>query len=128
MSLTMNRVGSAKSAIVRTRAVAISGMLASCAMAQITQSKPNPHEVVVHVSDKGRACDSGDALRSFREPIGNSINNGVSAEILVNRSLEDGTADAGLLEVGALKNGEQVFVSLPPAGARGSVAARMKRS
>jgi len=90
MSLTMNRVGSAKSAIVRTRAVAISCMLASCAMAQITQSKPNPHEVVVHVSDKGAHVIPETLFGSFLEPIGNSINNGVSAEILVNRSLEDG--------------------------------------
>ena len=59
-------------------------------MAQITQSKPNPQEIVVHVSDKGMHAIPETLFGSFLEPIGNSINNGVSAEILVNRSLEDG--------------------------------------
>ncbi|MDE1178056.1 MAG: alpha-L-arabinofuranosidase C-terminal domain-containing protein [Edaphobacter sp.] len=59
-------------------------------MAQITSSHPMPHEVEVHVSANGTRTVPETLFGSFLEPIGNSINNGISAEILVNRSLEDG--------------------------------------
>jgi alpha-N-arabinofuranosidase len=59
-------------------------------VAQITPSRPMPHEVEVHVSGNGTKVVPETLFGSFLEPIGNSINNGISAEILVNRSLEDG--------------------------------------
>jgi alpha-N-arabinofuranosidase len=59
-------------------------------VAQITPSRPMPHEVEVHVSANGTKIVPETLFGSFLEPIGNSINNGISAEILVNRSLEDG--------------------------------------
>lgn len=49
-----------------------------------------PPVVHVHVGDRGTAQIPGTIFGSFLEPIGNSINNGISAEILVNRSLEAG--------------------------------------
>jgi alpha-N-arabinofuranosidase len=66
------------------------GLLASSARAQITPEKTTPVEVVVHVSATGTQKIPDTLFGSFLEPIGNSINNGVSAEILVNRSLEGG--------------------------------------
>jgi alpha-N-arabinofuranosidase len=44
----------------------------------------------VHVSANGNEVVPDTIFGSFLEPIGNSINNGIAAEILVNRSLEDG--------------------------------------
>lgn len=58
--------------------------------AQITSSHPTPAEVIVHVSSNGAGTIPDTIFGGFLEPIGNSINNGVAAEILVNRSLEDG--------------------------------------
>jgi len=52
--------------------------------------RPTPAEVVVHVSANGTEVIPDTIFGSFLEPIGNSINNGIVAEILVNRSLEDG--------------------------------------
>jgi alpha-N-arabinofuranosidase len=62
----------------------------SIACGQISISRPNPATVTVQVGDKpgGRIAET--VFGSFLEPIGNSINNGIAAEILVNRSLESG--------------------------------------
>lgn len=59
-------------------------------VAQITSTHPNPATVTVHVASSGSERVPDTLFGSFLEPIGNSINNGISAEILVNRSLEDG--------------------------------------
>ncbi len=59
-------------------------------VAQITVSRPLPAAVTVHVSPTGTERVSDTVFGSFLEPIGNSINNGIAAEILVNRSLEAG--------------------------------------
>lgn len=64
--------------------------MASGGAAQITPGRPMPSEVVVHVDSKGTQKIPDTIFGSFLEPIGNSINNGIAAEILVNRSLEDG--------------------------------------
>jgi alpha-N-arabinofuranosidase len=58
--------------------------------AQITSTHPNPATVTVHVGSSGSERVPDTLFGSFLEPIGNSINNGISAEILVNRSLEAG--------------------------------------
>jgi alpha-N-arabinofuranosidase len=58
--------------------------------AQITPSGPVPAEVRVHVASEGTQTIPDTIFGSFLEPIGNSINNGIAAEILVNRSLEGG--------------------------------------
>lgn len=65
-------------------------LLAIPVAAQITQGRPTPPEVVVHVAAAGTQKIPDTIFGSFLEPIGNSINNGISAEILVNRSLEGG--------------------------------------
>ena len=49
-----------------------------------------PATVTVHVSSAGTERIPDSIFGSFLEPIGNSINNGVVAEILVNGSLESG--------------------------------------
>lgn len=67
------------------------GMIASRgAIAQITEARPNPAIVTVHIGAEGRERIPDSIFGSFLEPIGNSINNGVVAEILVNGSLESG--------------------------------------
>lgn len=58
--------------------------------AQIISSRPNPATVTVHVAQQGSTRIANTVFGSFLEPIGNSINNGIAAEILVNRSLEAG--------------------------------------
>lgn len=63
---------------------------ATSAAAQITRGKPTPANVTVHVSNRAIGVVPPTIFGSFLEPIGNSINNGLSAEILVNRSLEGG--------------------------------------
>jgi alpha-N-arabinofuranosidase len=60
------------------------------AFAQITEARPNPATVTVHVGAEGTERVPDSIFGSFLEPIGNSINNGVVAEILVNGSLESG--------------------------------------
>ena len=59
-------------------------------LAQITQTGPMPASVTVHISPQSIGNVPPTIFGSFLEPIGNSINNGLSAEILVNRSLEAG--------------------------------------
>ena len=58
--------------------------------AQITVSRPMPATVTVHVGDQGSERVPDTLFGSFLEPIGNSINHGVVAEILTNGSLESG--------------------------------------
>lgn len=58
--------------------------------AQVSVGTPMPSTVTVHVMPTGEQRIPDTIFGSFLEPIGNSINNGVAAEILVNRSLEAG--------------------------------------
>src|SRR5436305_4346500 len=73
---------------VATLALLFAG--ATSATAQITIAKPMPQTVTVHVADYGVEKIPDTIFGSFLEPIGNSINNGIAAEILVNRSFEGG--------------------------------------
>lgn len=57
---------------------------------QIAVQIPTPPIVTVHIAASGSQQVSDTIFGSFLEPIGNSINNGLVAEILVNRSLESG--------------------------------------
>ena len=59
-------------------------------LAQITEVRPNPAIVTVRVGAGGSERVPDSIFGSFLEPIGNSINNGLLAEILVNGSLESG--------------------------------------
>ena len=63
---------------------------ANAALAQITPSRAMPATVTVHVSDHGAERVPATIFGSFLEPIGDSINNGILAEVLVNGSLEAG--------------------------------------
>ena len=63
---------------------------AGMAPAQITTAHPMPAVVTVHVDPRGSQRIPATLFGSFLEPIGNSINNGIVAEILVNGSLEAG--------------------------------------
>ncbi len=58
--------------------------------AQVTVTRPSPATVNVHVAAGPSKRIADTVFGSFLEPIGNSINNGIAAEILVNRSLEAG--------------------------------------
>jgi len=60
------------------------------ANAQITRARAMPETVTVHVGADGTERIPETIFGSFLEPIGNSINNGIVAEILVNGSLESG--------------------------------------
>ncbi len=64
------------------------GTFAACA--QVTPSRPMPPTVTVHVGNEGTERVPDTIFGSFLEPIGNSINGGVVAEILENGSLESG--------------------------------------
>lgn len=68
------------------------------AYAQITVSNPMPAQVTVHVGDRGTDRVAATIFGSFLEPIGNSINNGIVAEILTNGSLESGLWNHNNLE------------------------------
>jgi alpha-N-arabinofuranosidase len=68
------------------------------ALAQITEVRGNPATVTVHVGAEGSERVPDSIFGSFLEPIGNSINNGVVAEILVNGSLESGLWNHANLE------------------------------
>ncbi len=60
------------------------------AQAQISVSRPIPPAVTVHVGAEGTQHVPETLFGSFLEPIGNSINGGIVAEILTNGSLESG--------------------------------------
>ncbi|MDE3148403.1 MAG: hypothetical protein KGL37_02945, partial [Acidobacteriota bacterium] len=83
-----------KSSAVRKIACIGAGVLvavaAGAAHAQITLAHPMPGAVAVHVSSEGTERVPKTIFGSFLEPIGDSINNGIVAEILVNGSLEAG--------------------------------------
>jgi alpha-N-arabinofuranosidase len=65
-------------------------MTSAALPAQILVGRPSPATVTVHVG-KGSGKHVADTVfGSFLEPIGNSINGGIAAQILVNRSLEAG--------------------------------------
>jgi alpha-N-arabinofuranosidase len=70
-------------------AAALAAILPTVA-AQVTVTRPMPPVVTVHVEAAGTERIADTVFGSFLEPIGNSINNGIAAEILVNRSLEAG--------------------------------------
>jgi alpha-N-arabinofuranosidase len=60
------------------------------AEAQISLAKPMPDVVTVKVGPKALHAVPPEVFGSFLEPIGNSINGGISAELLTNGSLEAG--------------------------------------
>ena len=60
------------------------------ARAQLVVTRSSPPTVTVHVAASGNMHVADTVFGSFLEPIGNSINNGIDAQILVNRSLESG--------------------------------------
>ena len=68
------------------------------ANAQITVLRPTPDTVTVHVGAEGTERVPDTIFGSFLEPIGNSINGGVVAEILTNGSLESGLWNHANLE------------------------------
>lgn len=72
---------------------------AAAASAQVTPSRPMPATVTVHVASEGVERVPSTVFGSFLEPIGNSINNGLVAEILVNGSLESGLWNHTNLEI-----------------------------
>jgi alpha-N-arabinofuranosidase len=57
---------------------------------QISIARPMPATVTVHVGAEGTERVPDTLFGSFLEPIGNSINGGIVAEILTNGSLESG--------------------------------------
>ncbi len=64
-------------------------LIPSSLSAQIVQSKPNPTTLTIAIDDTVTGTRIPETLfGSFLEPIGDSINNGIEAEILVNQSLE----------------------------------------
>jgi alpha-N-arabinofuranosidase len=64
--------------------------VAGVASGQISVGRPMPATVTVHVTPHGQQQIPSTIFGSFLEPIGNSINNGIDAEIVVNPSLEAG--------------------------------------
>ncbi|MGB6722278.1 MAG: alpha-L-arabinofuranosidase C-terminal domain-containing protein [Terracidiphilus sp.] len=71
---------------------------AAAAHAQISESRPMPAVVTVRVGPAGTERVPDGLFGSFLEPIGNSINGGVVAEILTNGSLESGLWNHSNLE------------------------------
>jgi alpha-N-arabinofuranosidase len=69
---------------------AVTLIAAGGARAQVTPSSPMPATVTVHVGAQGTERVPDTVFGSFLEPIGNSINNGIVADVLVNGSLESG--------------------------------------
>ena len=84
------------SAISRVSAVL---MCSSVLVAQITHSTPMPKVVEIRIDPSGNLGTVAPRLfGTFIEPIDNSIDNGVIAEILVNGSLEAGLWNHAMLE------------------------------
>lgn len=71
---------------------------AGAAWGQITVSQPMPAVVTVRVGDHGTERVPATIFGSFLEPIGDSINHGIVAEILTNGSLEAGLWNHANLE------------------------------
>lgn len=87
------RIGSLTSRKLSAALMPLGLLISFCSCpsaAQISSTHPNPATVTVHVAPSGPERVPDTLFGSFLEPIGNSINNGISAEILVNRSLEAG--------------------------------------
>ncbi|MGA8110405.1 MAG: alpha-L-arabinofuranosidase C-terminal domain-containing protein [Acidobacteriaceae bacterium] len=73
--------------------------IAAPGFAQIIEGKPMPSAVTVHVDAGGNLGQVPPRIfGTFIEPIDNSIDNGVAAEILVNGSLEGGLWNHAMLE------------------------------
>lgn len=70
--------------------IALSALCCVMAHAQISISRPMPATVTVRVGARGTERVPDAIFGSFLEPIGNSINGGIVAEILTNGSLEAG--------------------------------------
>lgn len=85
-----------KSSMIERVVYRLSGVLAAAtlaagaAQAQISVASPMPTVVTVHVADQSTTGIPDTLFGSFLEPIGDSINNGIAAEVLVNGSLEAG--------------------------------------
>lgn len=78
---------------------ALAAVFATVAGAQVVAVKPMPSVVTIHVDPAGDLGTVSPRLfGSFIEPIDNSINNGIEAEILVNGSLEAGLWNHAMLE------------------------------
>lgn len=74
-------------------------LLTPWGLAQITETRPMPPVVNIQVNPEGNAGTVWPRLfGTFIEPIDNSVNNGVVAEILVNGSLEAGLWNHAMLE------------------------------
>ena len=74
-------------------------LVSAASLAQITQSKPMPKVTEIHVDPDGNlGTVPARIFGTFIEPIDNSIDNGVIAEILVNGSLEAGLWNHAMLE------------------------------
>ena len=74
-------------------------LLPLAAAAQITPAKPMPPIVHVHIDTRGnQGTIPARLFGSFIEPIDNSINNGIMAEILTNGSLEPELWNHAMLE------------------------------
>lgn len=71
-------------------AIILAVVCSELAHAQISVSQPMPATVTVRVGAEGTERVPDTIFGSFLEPIGNSINGGIDAEILVNGSLEAG--------------------------------------
>ena len=77
----------------------IVSFVSAASLAQITQSKPMPKVIEIHVDPVGNlGTVPARIFGTFIEPIDNSIDNGVIAEILVNGSLEAGLWNHAMLE------------------------------
>jgi alpha-L-arabinofuranosidase len=74
----------------KTGAACLLGCLSIGVHAQITVNRPMPAQVTVKIGDTGTEQVPATLFGSFLEPIGNSINGGIAAEILTNGSLESG--------------------------------------
>ena len=79
-------------------ALALSTVISSDMYAQVSPSRPMPATLTVRVGSEGTVRVPDTIFGSFLEPIGNSINNGIVAEILVNGSLESGLWNHSNLE------------------------------
>ena len=98
----------------------LSFAFAATALAQFTVTTPPPKQstIEVHADRPSQTQLSRRVFGSFLEPIGNSINGGVSAELLQNPSLEDGlwsfpNASAMVRDRPALAHATQFGLPLP---------------
>ena len=77
----------------------IVSLVSAASLAQITHSKTMPKVIEIHVDPAGNlGTVPARIFGTFIEPIDNSIDNGVIAEILVNGSLEAGLWNHAMLE------------------------------